>query len=379
MTLTLGEGCQVLAKEYFTTSPLPTLLQMLDEKGHLEADRANNNTLNSSDIKPQVMSESVVHRPAKSYQPPSSMNSSCHSSSSNKVKGTGNTNRHSFHGIVNSPSSKTAAAATATHRYSLYGACFRPDTDSPRHKTENKAPDVDNISAFMQSNKYIHNNDIYSVPCKTGTSPSKLNESCDISSNDEEARVNNLSNLIIQKSVSSKPPLPPRNRPINNNYKPPTLYHSPKPNSSSGSAPLASRCSTPQVNQRTPTQTITSHSSSQFSQMNEITPDFTFSFTKTLPDFMSSHNYSLDKVNNNANELPNRKFINQNINERCSLGKESRGGGPGSSSVGIEAKQHGGGGGVNSGATWGSLGVMNGTNIPGTQKHGNCISKIAAP
>ncbi|XP_045138572.1 uncharacterized protein LOC123520435 isoform X11 [Portunus trituberculatus] len=352
--------------------------QMLDERGHLEADKANNNTLNSSDIKPQVMSESVVHRSAKSYQPPSSMNSSCHSSSSNKVKGTGNTNRHSFHGIVNSPSGKTAA--TSTHRYSLYGACFRPETDSPRHKTENKAagvPDVDNISVFMQSNKYIHNNDIYSVPCKTGTSPPKPNESYDISTNDEEARVNNLSNLIIQKSVSSKPPLPPRNRPINNNYKPPTIYHSPKPNSSSGSAPPVSRCSTPQMNQRAPTQTTTSHLSSQFSQMNEITPDFTFSFTKTLPDFMSSRNYSLDKVNNNkTNELSNRNFINQNINEHSSFGKENRGGGPGSGSVGIEGEQRGGGG--NSGPTWGSSGVMSGTN-KSTQKHGNCISKIAAP
>ncbi|KAK8405638.1 hypothetical protein O3P69_001861 [Scylla paramamosain] len=353
--------------------------QMLDERGHLEADRANNNTLNSSDIKPQVMSESVVHRSAKSYQPPSSMNSSCHSSSSNKVKGTGNTNRHSFHGIVNSPSGKTAASST--HRYSLYGACFQPDTDSPRHKTENKvpgAPDVDNLSAFMQSNKYIHNNDIYSVPCKTGTGPPKPNESCGVSTNDEEARVNNLSNLIIQKSVSTKPPLPPRNRPINNNYKPPTLYHAPKPNLGSSSAPPVSQCSTLQVNQRAPTQTTTSHSSSQFSQMNEITPDFTFSFTKILPDFSSSHNYSLDKVNNNnASELANRNFINQNINEHSSFGKKNHGGRTGSSSVDIEGEQHGGG--VNSGATWGSLGIMSGTNIPGTQKHGNCNSKIAAP
>ena len=346
----------------------------------MEADKANNNTFNSPDSKPQVMSENVVYRSAnKSFQPPSSTNPSCYSSSTVKTKSTGNTNRHSFHGVTNKPSDKSAAAFP--HRNSLYASCFRPDTDSPHHHTESQAsrvPDVENISAFMQSNKYIHNNDIYSVPCKTGRSALRPGDVRDVPTSDQEAAVNNLSNLIIQKSVSTKPPLPPRNRPINNNYKPPSLYHVPKPNTSSGSALPVSQYSTPQTHERVPPNTTASHSSSQFSQMNEINPNFAFSFSKPLPDVASSYIYSLDNANNNnVNDMARRNLINRNMNER-GLGVEDYrgggGGGDGSGSGRVVSEREQPGGGVTSRAVWGCSGVMS-----GTQKHGNCISKIAAP
>lgn len=293
------------------SSILPKLLQVLGETGDSEADKANNNTLNSTDTKPQVMSKSNVHRRSDTPKPTSSSSSA----TTNKPKGVGNPNRHSFHGIIGKPSSHTLVNV---NRNSLYSSCIRAENDSPTPNATSpesppKSPETQPPPYIPPPNKYVYNNEIYSKPFKKTKSSDKLVEvSSPFSIESDDARVNNLSNLIIQNTVSSKPPLPPRNRPINNNYKPPLPPPNPKPKQST--SPCISLNQLPK-NQRAFV-APTSHSNSQFSQRNNITPDFSFSFTKNVSDSMlhpSLPNNNLCIVN--SNDVADKNLMNRTMNE----------------------------------------------------------------
>lgn len=287
----------------------PMMLQVLGESGDSEADKANNNTLNSTDTKPQVMSENIVHRRSKTPKPSSSSSSS---GNYNKARGAGNPNRHSFHGT----SSRSNSTGGTVNRNSLYVSCIKPVADSPSPPLSPTLPKPGPPPYVPPPNRYVYNDAIYSKPCKEpkNTSEKPLNSQPPSSVNDE-MQVNNLSNFIIQNSLSRKPPLPPRNRPVNNNYKPPLPPSNPKPKNSASPSPVP-------MNQTITNQSSckSSSQSSDFSQLNQINPNFTFSFSKSISGAVTvSHYPSSDPPSANPHgDVANRNFINQNLGQHNS-------------------------------------------------------------
>ena len=159
-----------------------------------------------------------------------------------------------------------------TPRNSIYKSCLRGPNSSP------PSPD-DSPSEFVPNNK---GKLIESLFC-SGTNTSgmrrhtlhlELDSNSDIlSSHINDQLTSDMKELIIHKNVSRKPPLPPRNKPINNNYKPP-----PPPSNSKPRHLISSSFQRDYVS---------SHNSNNLNLQrntieNIIGPNFTFTFSKPL-------------------------------------------------------------------------------------------------
>lgn len=151
---------------------------------------------------------------------------------------------------------KRSKREKSANRNSIYGSCIRPPKHSPPYsEASTPLPEANSESEPPPRRHSMHSDAVQS----------------------QHQFSDDLRGLIVHRNVPHKPPLPPRNRPINNNYKPPQPPSDPKPfypARGDSPAPLLRR--------------------EKSSLDNIIGPEFTFTFSKSLPSPKVTADNSLD-------------------------------------------------------------------------------------